>query len=200
MVLCHLTANACCEFFPVCCEFFPVRCEFFPECCEFFPVCCEIFPICCETFPDCQSILWVDFDEKYGDISCVKVGSRASLGWIVIKNIMEDLKKDWLFSKKCCEKFSVCCEFFQFAVSFFHFAVRFFQFAVSIFQIAVSFFQFAVRFFQKYYLLWDDRQPNFWKKFCREVLPKMDRKRKFFRAQINFAEQREIFNEVTKAF
>ena len=49
MVLCHLAANACCEFFPVCCEFFPI-------CCEIFPVCCEIFLVCWMTFPAANEI------------------------------------------------------------------------------------------------------------------------------------------------
>ena len=104
---------------------------------------------CYEFFPECQSIFWVDVYEKYGDISWVKVGSRASLGWIVIKNIMEDLKKDWLFSKKCCKKFSVCCEFFPACCEFFPLCCEIFPVCCEYFPDCCEFFPVCCEIFQE---------------------------------------------------
>ena len=88
------------------------------------------------------------------------MGTYHALKWVLGQVWDESLSKiSWRIWKKTGYFQKNAVKNFQFAVSFFQFAVSFFQFAVSIFQIAVSFFQFAVRFFQKYYLLWDDRQP-----------------------------------------
>ena len=95
------------------------------------------------------------------------MGSRASLGWLVIKNIMEDLRKDWLFSKKCCEKFSVCCEFFPVCCEFFPVCCEFFPVCCEYFPDCCEFFPVCCEIFPEipFAVRWQATRENTQRKF-----------------------------------